>query len=131
MNKERLLRLADHLDAIDPIKFDLTDWRCGTTACAIGHACDIPEFKEAGLKLAGVSYDSYPYADPCFLRECGWDAVVSFFDINYDDAEYLFEETAYDPVDKCNPKAVSNRIREFVNDFHDVIVGNVVGMNFT
>lgn len=42
MNKERMLRLADRLEKIDPNDFDMNDFaykrECGTTCCVAGHA---------------------------------------------------------------------------------------------
>jgi hypothetical protein len=54
MNKERLLKLADFLDALPPERFNYGSWvgddwkgmqdlSCGTTACALGWATTIPE----------------------------------------------------------------------------------------
>lgn len=78
---ERLLLLAAFLEALAPAKFDFGEWvgsgwkgapelSCGTTACALGWACAIPEFRALGavirpgfngprLGIAGVE-DSYP-----------------------------------------------------------------------
>lgn len=81
MNKERLLRLADHLDKVKPEKFDITHWVtneinpdlvlkstkedrelsiegfCGTVACVLGHAAFIPEFRKAGLTVYNEALD--------------------------------------------------------------------------
>ena len=42
MNKQRMLRLADRLEKIDPNKFDMNAFadkrECGTTCCVAGHA---------------------------------------------------------------------------------------------
>lgn len=58
----RLLVLADFLDRLPWHRFDLTSWvgcawkgaqdlSCGTTACALGWAATIPEFRDLGLRL--------------------------------------------------------------------------------
>src|SRR4051812_10402841 len=60
MHKTRLKRVADLLQRRGPYrgkrpipdeKFDMWDWTCGTTACAVGHACADPWFKAQGLSL--------------------------------------------------------------------------------
>lgn len=65
---KRLLKLADFLEKLHADKkrrkqFDYTNWvnralwkgkadlSCGTTACALGWATTIPEFRKAGLRL--------------------------------------------------------------------------------
>jgi hypothetical protein len=64
MNAQRLLKLADFLDTVDPSNFNYNYWHtglreprtapqepeCGTTACALGWAAHVPEFQEAGLE---------------------------------------------------------------------------------
>lgn len=60
--KARLLRLADFLDTLEPARFDFNRWvglswggkedlSCGTTACGLGWATTIPEFRELGLRM--------------------------------------------------------------------------------
>lgn len=60
--KSRLLRLADFLDTLDPARFNFDRWvgpdwqgrddlSCGTTACGLGWATTIPEFRELGLRM--------------------------------------------------------------------------------
>lgn len=101
MNKRRLLKLADLLEADaknkNGIKFDMGLWgqvgdlkkplSCGTTACAMGLAALSGEFKRAGLsyKLAGRQL---------LIRFKGRgdsvQAAARLFDISHKDAEYLF-----------------------------------------
>jgi hypothetical protein len=83
MNVKRLLRLADHLDGVPVARFDIHDWACGTTACAIGHACFVTEFMADGLfmdfrPVDGVVYDG---PEPAFGNLKGWEAVEEFFDL--------------------------------------------------
>lgn len=56
---KRLLKLAEKLESVPAKKFDMTTWKtetykgerlCGTAACALGWACEIPEFRKAGLR---------------------------------------------------------------------------------
>lgn len=62
VHADRLLRLAAFLDDVPPHRFDYsrwvgTDWKgkedlsCGTTACALGWATTMPEFRRLGLRL--------------------------------------------------------------------------------
>ena len=106
--KDRLTKLGDFLVSVPSDRFDLLSWRnngesdmesdgnidddalrtgCGTTGCAVGWACTIPEFKEAGLayKDYTVSYDG--------LR--GFQAVEEFFGLSQMEAMYLFSEASY------------------------------------
>jgi len=139
MNKERLLVLANFLDTVPTFKFDLTSWRhhpgadhyvqdsdlvdsnltdmtCGTTACAVGWACSIPEFNAQGLfwedrpvyEVAGV-----------WGKHRSWGAVTGFFDLGTYDAEHLFTYDLY-PFGERGPKDVAARIRTFVKDDGDV-----------
>jgi hypothetical protein len=60
--KNRLLRLADFLEALPRKRFDFNHWvgdnwegkedlSCGTTACALGWATTIPSLRKAGLRM--------------------------------------------------------------------------------
>ncbi len=87
MNAERLTKLAEHLKTVKPETFSMSFWNCGYTACAGGHACDIPEFKELGLTLvlerddmSQIHYDGYS----------GFSAIEKFFDLNEQQSHYLF-----------------------------------------
>lgn len=61
-SNRRLLKLADFLDKLPPERFDYSSWvgddwggrqdlSCGTTACALGWATTMPEFRRLGLRL--------------------------------------------------------------------------------
>ncbi len=63
----RLLKLAAFLKRLPPKRFDYLNWvgddwqgkpdlSCGTTACALGWACAMPEFKRSGMKLSLTHY---------------------------------------------------------------------------
>lgn len=114
MNVQRLLRLADHLDTVNPEEFSLFNWACGTTACAVGHACSIPEFVRDGLvlrftdPLGGQS----TLGCPVFKNYDGWNAVREFFSITGKISRYFFDPDKY-PGD-ASPKCVASRIREYV-----------------
>jgi hypothetical protein len=137
MNKERLLKLATFLDTVPGPKFDLTHWRskpnrysnpalayevsdadlldpeCGTTACAVGWACTIPEFKAAGLSHSATPQYSWTTAAGEELVSMGWNAVKRFFDLDGADADFLFMAHKY-PVLLRGPAVVAQRIRNLV-----------------
>jgi hypothetical protein len=140
MNTKRLLILAAFLETVPEHKFDLMNWRdtglekltlgerlsgdymsnekllnnsCGTTGCAIGWACIIPEFIEDGFTWSG----NCPILTDHSKEWCGFDAVENFFSIDGSTASHLFEYTDYD-YDKSGSKDVANRIREVVSKFN-------------
>lgn len=123
MNKERLLKLADHLDTVDQSRFDMSTWSCGTQACAIGHACEIPEFRKAGLYLETLYGQAYPkYAEPRqkYAEYSGFDAVAKFFSISLYRANKLFDfdSDGDEPISAISPKKVAENIRNFVGEHH-------------
>lgn len=102
-------------DAIDniisamstPKSFD-TLLECGTTCCAVGWACAMPEFKLQGLGYCGVG--------PTFNNKYGWAAVSEFFDITTLEAEGLFQHDSprYVGLDHIKPTDVARAIRDLV-----------------
>jgi hypothetical protein len=115
MNVERLTILADMLDTVPETRFDLREWKCGTTACAVGWACSNKQLQEQGL-----SYDDAPTYDG--VR--GWRAVDKFFEFagppiggatkkgTTKIAVRLFDADSY--PDHATPKMVAMRIREVI-----------------
>lgn len=125
MNKKRLLKLADLLEADarnkNGIKFDFLDWgkvrdpkkptSCGTTACAMGLAAISGAFKRAGL--------TFEPANQLIAFKGEYGAVLGamkVFDLNLEDASFLFTDT--DGLDDLQgakaERAVAKRIRRFV-----------------
>lgn len=118
MKKQRLLKLADHLENnVMDHEFDMKEWKCGTTACAVGHAASIPSFQRAGLKLVSyrmkVSGDGYKAFCPIYKGDYGYLGVANFFGIGVDEAHSLFDPDEY-PIDRRDVRTVAKRIREFV-----------------
>jgi hypothetical protein len=137
MNEARLLLLADALEHRIPAdKFDLAEWRgredydpdrddrpgtyvtdaallhgCGTTGCAVGWACALPEFNAEGLTWDGTM-PAYHQPGPLGLSFIHFEAVNRFFGICEEDSSYLFLSSSYD--DPAGPLDVAARIREFV-----------------
>jgi len=113
MNKERLIILADYLQTLPPENLDMHSWTCGTAACAVGHACTLPEFKAEGFSLHTDSVCNYPALKLTFHETLtGWNAVVKFFSLNRRAAYYLFDFISY--VGDPSPTYVSDRIRAYV-----------------
>lgn len=130
MNKERLQALANVLREVPDANFDLETWRytpgsgenatdvqvlshnCGTTACAIGWACAMPEFQAQGLRWEGVQ--------PALVGEgsldTGWDAVKVFFGISYHASQRLFNQDGYDIDVHVTPNDVADSIEDFVKE---------------
>lgn len=130
MNKKRLLKLADLLEADAKnekgIKFDLSTWgradegvptiSCGTTACAIGLAVVSGAFKRAGL--SNMYEDGSDRICPQFEGTWGFEAAGKLFGIPTRHAEFLFSEDYYPrsrpATGAAGERLVANRIRDFV-----------------
>lgn len=114
--RERLLLLADFLEAIPRDRIDLRSWRvgvfflghndhkCGTTACALGWATVMPEFQDLGLAFRATEggFDGAPSVpmpgmkgDTWEQRWYGLDAAMHLFHLDYRRARWLFMPLAY------------------------------------
>lgn len=66
IHARRLLKLAAHMTRVAKREFEICEWSketrpnpnwtgprsaCGTVCCVLGHACHVPAFRRAGLKL--------------------------------------------------------------------------------
>lgn len=115
MRSDRLLVLAAFLDTLPPEKLDMGVWaekqKCGTVACAVGWACQIPEFQEAGLR---VEWDKDECAVPVFGVVCGWATPAVFFGLPITCVHYLFDSELYEANAAVSPRTVAARIRDFV-----------------
>src|SRR5665213_1578337 len=103
--KGRLLKLANYLDEVPAERFSFvswvgSDWKegeslCSTTACALGHACSIPEFQALGLRL-GIS--RFTDRGVVYLQQHGidegndpaYEAALAVFDVDPEEFEFLF-----------------------------------------
>lgn len=122
----RLLKLCRRLEEVERegLPFDMGVWalgpECGSTACAFGYACQMPEFIAAGLKLeswfnsSNSRAEQYPLYDGIHI---GIDAAQVFFGLHADEAEHLFHIDAYDSI-TVTPADVRKRIVELVKDYH-------------
>lgn len=129
MNKKRLLKLADLLEADAKnkkgIKFDLNYFvmpgqhmeptlDCKTSACAVGLACLSPEFQKEGL--AWVPGASGKELVPTFGRNVGENAANEFFGIGAKDFRFLFMPYSYEVERGAKAeRVVAKRIRDFVS----------------
>jgi hypothetical protein len=139
MNKRRLLKLADLLEADAKNKkgvcFDLNvvaakivskgEYRnhavkdvptvdCRTAACAVGLACISGAFKRQGLTYR-INRDWG--LDPKFGRRVGFDKVpTAFFEITEDQSDFLFMPESYEgaTTGATGERKVATRIRDFV-----------------
>lgn len=116
MRTDRLTRLADYLEnevaKMPPERWDMWAWgeerECGTVGCAMGHACSIPEFREAGLRL----YHGIPLFG--FPSRSGVDAAVELFDISASAANHIFIPSKYPHPHAVTIPEVVARIRALV-----------------
>jgi hypothetical protein len=100
----------------------ITEGFCGTAACIAGHACFIPEFYEAGLRMrvgyntiSGVVYSGVPY----FEGGTGIDAMAEFFDIPMEHADILFGSVGgytSDFYGKLTTENVGKKLREYAEN---------------
>lgn len=129
MNKEKLLKLADHLEngKLGHKKFDYNfynlnkegskfePYSCGYAGCAIGE-CPIAFPND---------WEFNKNNDPCLKNElCPSDSAEKFFDINYTEFVFLFipgrelymdnDEITYSPGSMATKKQIALHIRKFV-----------------
>lgn len=132
MKAERLLRLAEFLDTIPAERFDLSSWvGDGTTACAMGWAATMPEFRELGLKIASQGLrdvEGEPedgHSSSAYAIISGYsssDAIISIFGPEAEE-EVLFYPGGWGSggggEDSPTPRGFANRIRRFVKEFSE------------
>lgn len=129
MHAAHLRRLAFYLrNDVRDERFNLATWvgnddvpwegmddlSCGTTACAMGWATTIPEFKELGLRLERNSFSGQGYL--VFGEKKHFSAAAEFLDITEKEAEYLFNPDKYPEEDDTTRLEVCERIEAFVDN---------------
>jgi hypothetical protein len=125
MHRERLEQMVVMLRGLPeegPVKFHIGDWfddllSCGTAACAVGHACLNPVFKEQGLGLDKQTI----FPNPKFQGEFGWRAVELFFDIEPANAKYLFLGDEYTHGEETTAVEVADRIESFLAEHAEAV----------
>lgn len=98
MNRERLLRLIDILQAVDPEHYDQTMWCCGPSACAGGYAAQDPIFNALGLSntsLLEFPVEEFDEKTPYYNSLYGIAALQAFFDLTHKAAVHIFGSYAY------------------------------------
>jgi len=126
---KRLLKLADFLEKLPRKRFGYDTWisspedllakgteddlkNCGTTACALGWACVMPEFRRLGLRMVDF--------EPCTQTSaCPLGAAQEIFGLTLDESSYLFVPNNYNgwkesPLERnATAKQVARHIRKF------------------
>lgn len=142
MNKDRLLKLADLLDAdaenAKGVSFNLSSWaqkknergrfdsytfqpgevvsvNCDTAACAWGLAAISGSFKDDGVDY---KIDSINRLIPTFEGHTEFEAAEAFFDVGRLEASFLFDPDYYPPAKlrgAVGERFVAERIRSLVD----------------
>src|SRR5882672_10729843 len=90
MRKDALLKLADILEnEVKDENFNMNDWKCGTQACAIGHAMTHKWFTDRKFRNKNNECGNIV---PIYKEYNGWDAIEKFFQITGEEAYYLFDD---------------------------------------
>ena len=129
MFASHLRRLAFHLrNNVRDEVFNLATWvgnddvpwegkddlSCGTSACAMGWATTIPEFKEMGLRLEQTTRNGQGFI--AFGEFKHFEAAAKFMDITLKEAEYLFNPDQYPDDEDTSRLQVCDRIENFVDN---------------
>lgn len=116
MKRKRLKHLILVLEQVEKLgrKFDMGVWwaqldhECGTSACALGWACQDPWFLSKGLHLNELK-------EPQFGTNRTLDAAAAFFDIDINASLELFNPTTWDiPWKDIKPQHVIDRIKNLL-----------------
>ena len=96
-----------------------TETECGFAACAMGWACQIKSFRDAGLKLK-KNVDTFAY--PSFGKYENYEAAAKFFGITDKESRDIFNQCCYiyPPQYKITPIQVANRIDEVIKTYTKV-----------
>lgn len=146
MNKQRLLRLCERLDKVNPDHFDIGTWYrkgsqqvkklssdgkildegfCGSNACVLGTAALIKDFNKEGLYIRLIGgYDGHVVYDKDGVYKTDAEAGALFFDIPEQDARFLFytpDEIDFDFACLC-----ANNVRSFYDPSRRIIAPEMV-----
>jgi hypothetical protein len=150
MNTERLLRLADYMERVDPRNYNQSTWldgteedvcpaptefdpgrlviregACGTTMCVLGHA--VAAIPDAKLWFSGsVAWAVVQYRDPNTGEIFdGMEAARHVFDLPEGHAVVLFGADD-DPVTYAFYTGQAYNYDKGENDFHDLVTPTTV-----
>lgn len=119
---KRLLKLADYLSELPRKKFDYgfygEERSCGTVACALGHACLMPQFQRLGARLIPDSYIAtllWPKMKDV-PGSSEYDVSEQLFGLDATDHNHLFVPGASRLGSDATPKQVAKHIRKFVKE---------------
>lgn len=126
---DRLEKLYAFLGTVKPEKFNLCEWAvagdnnkadvnaCGTTACAMGWAGSMPEFRKRGLKLIWDKDENTGYVELVKQngrKRYGEGAGAEFFGLTDDEATHLFIPwTKYE--ENMTLSQYRRRLRKFID----------------
>lgn len=115
MNVTRLTMLVALLRNVEEKSFSLVGWtgrnECGTTACAVGHAAQSPEFNAVGLSATSSGQPRYEGMGKRGTGQwTGWAATEQFFDLSEETAGNLFYSEQYPAYDETTTVDVIGRI---------------------
>lgn len=129
MNRYRMEKLRDHLrDNVADERFYLATWAgnsetpwegkqdlsCGTSACAMGHAVTIPEFRADGLALRPAPFNP-GRGQLVFGNRFDFQAAADFMDISVMSAEWLFDHAEYPNRERTTKDEVVARMTKYLN----------------
>ena len=114
----RLTKLADYLEhKVAVADFNMCYWYkehdCGYAGCAVGHACQIPTFRRAGLHLSPIPFQKGQFT-PTYQGSRGMQAVKHFFGITDGQVLDLFFPESYSLDKTIRPGKVVKRIRALI-----------------
>jgi hypothetical protein len=125
-SNRRLLLLADFLEKLPPERFNYGEWvgkdwggkqdlSCGTTACALGWACTMPEFQALGLKFRSDEYRPGP--EPSVAGMNVRNTIMCLFGDRNGVVSLFFPRIAYRNAypSTSKPAKVAARFRKFVS----------------
>lgn len=112
---KNLLKLGTRLQTVPVEKFNITNWKCGSAACAIGWCPKL--VPTAGIKIVDVCQDA---AESVWTPQYGgyrcWKAVEAAFGLDEEDSRFLFSMGAYERDNVNSPTVVGKRIVRFAED---------------
>lgn len=116
MHVQRLERMREILQHLDPALLNMADWTNDdglvTTCCAVGWAMHDPWMQAQGLDNSGY------YAAPRVGEKEGYVAVSEFFDISKEHTLYLFDPGEYAVAwRRIRPAHVIDRINRILEGY--------------
>ena len=127
MNKERLVKIAEHLESgkLGADKFDYSSYGyksdCGSAACAIGEFATIfpmDWYNEVSKNRNGFGvYQLYPtmYRSDLGIDSC----IIKYLGISQSEVDFIF----YDQPESSTASDIAKVIREFIKSKEDELQG--------